>query len=55
MNSKPKVALIDYGAGNQTSVLKAFEYIGADVNILKNPQSMKDYSHIVLHWSWFLL
>ena len=48
MNSKPKVALIDYGAGNQTSVLKAFEYIGADVNILKNPQSMRDYSHIVL-------
>tara|TARA_B100001057_G_C22576466_1_gene843258 strand:- start:174 stop:809 length:636 start_codon:yes stop_codon:yes gene_type:complete len=48
MNSKPNVAIIDYGAGNQESVKKAFEYIGAKAHVIKRPESMKRFSHIVL-------
>ena len=48
MNTTPNVALIDYGAGNQASVARAFKYIGANVFVLSRPQSMQKYSHIVL-------
>ena len=48
MISKPNVAIIDYGAGNQESVKKAFEYIGAKAYVIKTPESMNRFSHIVL-------
>ena len=48
MNTKPNVAIIDYGAGNQESVKKAFEYVGANAHVIKSPESMKMFSHIVL-------
>ena len=48
MNSIPNIAIIDYGAGNQLSVIRAFEYLGAKVSVLNNPNSMKDFSHVVL-------
>ena len=48
MKLKPNVAIVDYGAGNQVSVAKAFEYLGANVSILSNPESMDRFSHIVL-------
>lgn len=34
---KKKISLIDFGAGNLHSVHKAFRYIGADVEITKDP------------------
>ena len=46
--TEPNVAIVDYGAGNQVSVAKAFEYLGANVSILSNPESMDRFSHIVL-------
>ena len=48
MKLKPKVAIVDYGAGNNASVAKAFEYLGANVDIINNPKSMHCFSHIVL-------
>ena len=45
MNNKPNVAIIDYGAGNQESVKKAFEYVGANAHVIKSPESMKMFSH----------
>ena len=48
MNSKPNVAIIDYGAGNQESVKKAFEFVDANAQVIKNPESLRRFSHIVL-------
>jgi glutamine amidotransferase len=42
------VGIIDYGMGNLLSVFKAFEFVGADVEVFNNPNQMHNYSHLVL-------
>lgn len=34
---KPKLAVIDYGMGNLRSVVKAWEHVGADVQLINQP------------------
>lgn len=42
------VGIIDYGMGNLLSVYKAFEFVGADVEVFSDPNQMHMYSHLVL-------
>lgn len=44
----PKIALLDYQAGNLHSVSKALERAGGDVEIISRPVDMKKFSAIVL-------
>ena len=48
MKSQILVGIIDYGAGNHSSVIKSFEYLGTNVEIISNPKKIKYCSHIVL-------
>ena len=42
------IAIIDYDMGNLLSVLKAFEKLGAEATITRDPDAIKDASHVVL-------
>ena len=42
------IAIIDYGAGNLSSVKKALDYLGAESEITKDPQKIYCASHIIL-------
>lgn len=42
------IAVIDYGMGNLQSVQKAFEKVGASVQITKDPRVISSSSHVVL-------
>ena len=42
------VAIIDYDAGNIKSVEKAFEYLGADTVITRDPKEIYRADHVVL-------
>ncbi|TGK09960.1 imidazole glycerol phosphate synthase subunit HisH [Leptospira fletcheri] len=42
------VAIIDYGMGNLSSVLRAFQECGAEAEITDNPLDLKKATHIVL-------
>lgn len=42
------IGVIDYGAGNLTSVKFAFERCGVDVEIFDNPTQIQNYSHLIL-------
>lgn len=42
------VTVIDYGLGNIFSVVKAFEMIGADVQVSSNPDDIRKADHLVL-------
>lgn len=42
------LAIIDYGSGNLRSAAKAFERIGAEVNVTRDPELLRRASHIVL-------
>jgi glutamine amidotransferase len=42
------IAVIDYGVGNLRSVQKAFEYLGADAVITRDPDVVRDASRVVL-------
>ena len=39
---KPVLVVIDYGMGNLRSVLKAWEYVGADVRLVSKPEDIGD-------------
>ena len=41
------VAIIDYGAGNLRSVLRAFQYLGADCDIIDDPEQGRELRAIV--------
>ena len=38
--SIPKVTIIDYGMGNIFSVVSAFKYLGAEVEIVSDPDEI---------------
>ena len=42
------VAVIDYDAGNIKSVLKAFRYLGQDVELTRDPETIRRADHVVL-------
>ena len=42
-----KIGVIDYGTGNLRSVVKAFEFIGADVSLIKETQDARDVDAMV--------
>ena len=42
------IAIIDYGAGNLQSVEKAFRFIGADIEVTKDPQKLQEAEGIIL-------
>jgi glutamine amidotransferase len=42
------IALIDYGAGNLTSVRKAFAALGADIATPRDPQALRDASAVIV-------
>ena len=46
--SIPKVTIIDYGMGNIFSVVSAFKYLGAEVEIVSDPEEILKSSILVL-------
>ncbi|HIS50218.1 MAG TPA: imidazole glycerol phosphate synthase subunit HisH [Candidatus Gallacutalibacter pullistercoris] len=42
------IAVIDYGAGNLQSVIKAFEFIGCKVRVINDPEKLKKADAAVL-------
>jgi len=45
---RPKIAIVDYGAGNLNSVKKAFDYLGAEVVVTTQPEVVATADKIVL-------
>jgi glutamine amidotransferase len=46
--SRAKIAIVDYGAGNLNSVKKAFDYLGAEVVVTTQPETVAAADKIVL-------
>ena len=42
------IQVIDYKAGNLTSVLKALHYLGAETHVTQSPDDVRNASKIVL-------
>lgn len=42
------VGIVDYGMGNLLSVYNAIDWIGADVEIIRNPDELEDVERIIL-------
>ncbi len=42
------IAITDYGMGNLGSVKKALDYLGAPCQITKDPQLIRQASHVIL-------
>ena len=42
------IGIVDYGMGNLMSVFNAFQFIGADVVICKNPEQLTTVDRIVI-------
>ncbi len=42
------IAIVDYGAGNLTSVRKAFEYLGAKIQVTADPADLARAEKVVL-------
>ena len=45
---RPKLAVIDYGMGNLRSVLKAWEYVGAETYLIRAPAAIGNAAALVL-------
>ena len=43
-----RVAVIDYGMGNVWSVIGALKYLGAQVDLVGNPDQLGSYEFLVL-------
>jgi len=46
-NNKPRLAVIDYGMGNLRSVVRAWEHVGADAQLVSTPDQIKDADALV--------
>ena len=42
------IAIIDYKAGNLTSVVKALKYLGAETLVTQNPEVVRSAAKVVL-------
>ena len=48
ISDKQKIGIIDYGAGNITSVSNALNYLKIDNNLVRSPDEMRYYSKVIL-------
>ena len=48
MNDAVRVAVIDYGAGNISSMINSLNFIGADAQVVSDPLKLKDFTHIII-------
>lgn len=46
-NPKPKLAVIDYGMGNLRSVVRAWEHVGADAQLVDSPEQIEGADALV--------
>jgi glutamine amidotransferase len=42
------IGIVDYGMGNLLSVYSAFDYLGADVKICREPEELKEVDRVVI-------
>ena len=47
MNAARKIGIIDYGTGNLRSVVKAFEFLGAEAGIITEPSEFEEVEALV--------
>lgn len=47
MNAARKIGIIDYGTGNLRSVVKAFEFLGAEAGIITKPSEFEEIEALV--------
>ena len=47
LNKPHSLGVIDYGTGNLRSVVKAFEYLGAEVQILQEPDKLSNVNALI--------
>ncbi|MFT4901954.1 MAG: glutamine amidotransferase [Lentimonas sp.] len=45
--NKPKLAVIDYGMGNLRSVVRAWEYVGAEVQLVDRPEQIEGFDALI--------
>lgn len=45
---RARVAIVDYGAGNLRSVQQALLHLGAEVDVVADPERLVGFSHVVL-------
>ncbi len=43
-----RIAIVDYGMGNLQSVLNAMRHVGAQADLVRDPELLKDYDKILL-------
>ncbi|MFA6106337.1 MAG: imidazole glycerol phosphate synthase subunit HisH [Patescibacteria group bacterium] len=48
MNSKVKIAIVDYGVGNLYSLLRAFKFFGAETAVIEEADALDGCSGVVL-------
>ena len=48
MNSKKKVGIIDYGAGNTSSIFNAINFLEYQAKFISNPEEAENFSHLIL-------
>lgn len=46
-DNKPRLAVIDYGMGNLRSVVRAWEHVGADAQLVSSPDEIADADALV--------
>lgn len=46
-SEKPRLAVVDYGMGNLRSVLRAWEYVGADARLVTDPSELKTADAVI--------
>ena len=47
MDKSHRIGVVDYGTGNLRSVVKAFEFLGSKVSILREPERVQDMDALV--------
>jgi len=47
-DARPRVAVIDYGAGNLVSIDQALRSVGADVSVARDPEAIRDADLLVV-------
>jgi len=47
-SGRPRIAVVDYGAGNLVSIDQAFERVGADVTIARDPDDLRSPDAVVV-------
>jgi imidazole glycerol-phosphate synthase subunit HisH len=48
MNPQQKIAIVDYDAGNLTSVVNAFEFVGATASVVTEPADLVSFDKFVI-------